>query len=209
MSSEIYIVGADNLQNQLMALAIQKETDYFCACIKDKELKSIFSKQGENQKILILLDCMQKPLANLWVELSIKRNNTGRQIYFGLFNVKNDEDYEFEGIKRDIAGIFQDTDFPELFIKGIDAILNGELWFSRKALIQFIQRSKGISVLNNSENSSRTQRETEVLKLVTTGQPNKEIADELCISGFTVKAHLNNIFNMWTSNYNTSVKLCI
>lgn len=39
-----------------------------------------------------------------------------------------------------------------------------------------------------------TRRETEVMELVCAGMSNPDIADKLCISEYTVKRHLNNIF---------------
>ncbi len=39
-----------------------------------------------------------------------------------------------------------------------------------------------------------TEREQDVLVVLTKGLSNKEIADTLCISEKTVKTHLNNIF---------------
>ena len=40
-----------------------------------------------------------------------------------------------------------------------------------------------------------SEREMEVLKLVTQGSSNKEIAEKLCLSIRTVQGHLGNIFN--------------
>jgi NarL family two-component system response regulator LiaR len=40
-----------------------------------------------------------------------------------------------------------------------------------------------------------TEREMEVLKMVTKGLSNKDIADGLCLSVRTVQGHLANIFN--------------
>jgi DNA-binding NarL/FixJ family response regulator len=40
-----------------------------------------------------------------------------------------------------------------------------------------------------------TPRETEVLKLIASGLPNKEIAEALVLSEKTVKNHINNIFS--------------
>jgi two-component system, NarL family, response regulator len=40
-----------------------------------------------------------------------------------------------------------------------------------------------------------SDREVEVLRLMSTGKTNQEICDELCISESTVKFHINNIFS--------------
>ena len=39
-----------------------------------------------------------------------------------------------------------------------------------------------------------TRREVQVLRLIAEGLSNAELADELCISGATVKTHVNNLF---------------
>jgi DNA-binding NarL/FixJ family response regulator len=39
-----------------------------------------------------------------------------------------------------------------------------------------------------------TDREIEVLRCVAAGRTNRDIADELCISEFTVARHVQNIF---------------
>ena len=49
-------------------------------------------------------------------------------------------------------------------------------------------------------------RETEVLQLLSAGNTNKEIANALCISEATVKAHLGHIFDkLSTSNRTETV----
>ena len=40
-----------------------------------------------------------------------------------------------------------------------------------------------------------TEREREVIRLVSQGLSNKDIADRLCISSITVRHHLTNIFD--------------
>ena len=39
-----------------------------------------------------------------------------------------------------------------------------------------------------------TQREQEIVDLLVLGKSNKEMADQLCLSGDTIKAHLQHIF---------------
>lgn len=51
-----------------------------------------------------------------------------------------------------------------------------------------------INASNNSKDTGLTEREREVLKLVSDGLSNKDIAKKLFLSEKTVKNHLNNIF---------------
>jgi DNA-binding CsgD family transcriptional regulator len=63
--------------------------------------------------------------------------------------------------------------------------------------ISKLNEEKGEIAKNNSllKIYNLTAREGEILELVKDGLSNKEIADKLCISKHTVKAHLENIFN--------------
>lgn len=49
--------------------------------------------------------------------------------------------------------------------------------------------------MENEEEIQFTQRELDVLKHLVTGKSNTEIAKELCLSPYTVKAHLSSIFH--------------
>jgi LuxR family transcriptional regulator of csgAB operon len=73
----------------------------------------------------------------------------------------------------------------------------GEIWGSRCVLSQIAQRSiehtRQIYALSKSS-LKLTERESEIVRLLQDGSTNKEIAQQLCISDKTVKAHMHNIF---------------
>ena len=81
--------------------------------------------------------------------------------------------------------------------KGISAILNGDLWYSRKTMTKFLLEPQPTA--NSSENTYPddllTLREREVLALIVSGQNSKQVSDKLCISPHTVKTHIYNIYN--------------
>lgn len=50
-----------------------------------------------------------------------------------------------------------------------------------------------------------TRRECEVVKLITDGLRNKEIADKICVSLYTVEDHLKNIMRKLSVDSRTKV----
>ena len=94
-------------------------------------------------------------------------------------------------ISRGLAGILSpDTDTPQLK-KAIECVLAGELWFESKQLLEIIPGIKGKSC---GKDTSLTDREIEVAKLVCNGLSNKEIRKALNISEQAVKSHLSRIY---------------
>jgi DNA-binding NarL/FixJ family response regulator len=77
---------------------------------------------------------------------------------------------------------------PDELIRGVRAAAQGESPLAPKAARELLG-SRG-----SPSPSPLTDRESEVLRLVTRGLPNKLIARELGISEKTVKAHLTTVF---------------
>jgi DNA-binding NarL/FixJ family response regulator len=96
---------------------------------------------------------------------------------------------------------------PDELIRGVRAAAHGESPLAPKAARELLG-SRG-----SAPGSDLTDREREVLRLVTRGLPNKLIARELGISEKTVKAHLTTVFQrigvtdrvqaaMWARDHN-------
>ena len=84
---------------------------------------------------------------------------------------------------------------------GLRKMLADELWFDRGLISRVFRRLVKEREANEHVSSADltilkllTQREKAVIQLVSSGARNKEIADHLCISEHTVKAHISSIF---------------
>ncbi|MFA4915939.1 MAG: response regulator transcription factor [Syntrophales bacterium] len=189
----IYIVGSFKLQNEMMASLIERETDIKCRVVEDVGHILGLGDQEISPNKLILWDCLGKDPGICLTELEQSDRNILDRYFIAFFNVNPDLQFEEEASTRGVRGFFYEQDPFEKFSKGVRAILNGELWISRKILTKFLEKRKED---HNPRlyKSLLTSREIEILSMVSIGAKNEGIADKLFITPNTVKTHIYNIF---------------
>jgi len=190
----IYIVGPGKLQNELMALFLEQQTG--AKCLTGEDLRTIqeIDEDDSVRSNLVLLDCRGKSLESLVSELESCDQKILSRVFLALFNVAPDLGIEQETVVRGIRGFFYEQDPLDRFPKGVDTILDGELWVSREIMCKCILRHKSQHSFPKGDTTGLTPREIEILAMVAAGAKNEEIADRLCISPHTVKTHIYNIF---------------
>lgn len=101
-------------------------------------------------------------------------------------------------ISRGLAGILSPEADPPQLKKAIECVLASELWFESKQLLEIIPGIKGKSC---GKETSLTDREIKVARLICNGLSNKEIKKTLNISERAVKSHLSRIYRKtWVSD---------
>ena len=113
-----------------------------------------------------------------------------------LFNISPEGGgvFERQAIERCLRGIFYMDEPLEQFLKGVQAILNGELWFSRKTTSSILMETHYRRSNLAAAEAMLTNREKEILIAIASGASNSDIAEECFISPNTVKTHLYNIY---------------
>ena len=90
-------------------------------------------------------------------------------------------------------GYLAETASEEEIRMAVEIVLDGSVWAPRKVLAQLIDAGgvpgSGAAAITNK----MTPREAEVLKLLTEGKSNRDIAQALGIDEVTVKAHLGRM----------------
>ena len=193
----ICIIGNNKLQNELL-LSYLKET----IGLKGKwllDLEPVHSTVNNEsvQLKFILIDCKTIDIKNYCNEINYLKESNPSQCFVALCNVDSKAEIEKMAMGNGIDGVFYDNDPPHTIPKGIVAILNGDLWYSRKTMTRFVLEPKQSA--NSSENryagDQLTYREREVLALIASGQNSREVSEKLFISLHTVKTHIYNIYN--------------
>ncbi len=189
-----YIVGKRRLQNELIASYLAKETGSECFLLESiHHLPSNQFKQNSRPG-LVFWDCHEKDSKKLLVELSSYAKNVKSNNRIVFFNVPAYFDLNKRFILKGVHAFFYEHDSLDIFLKGVRAILDGKLWLSRELMTKCIFEKSGNNTSLQNTAGELTERQTEILAMITVGFTNEEIADKLCISPHTVKTHIYKIF---------------
>jgi len=114
-----------------------------------------------------------------------------------ILTAYDDEQFIFSLLEAGAAGYLLKSIRGHELVDAVRAIYAGESVLhpsvARKVLDRFVPSSGKPRKKESQE--VLTEREMEVLSLVTRGLSNKDIAEQLCLSMRTVQAHLGRIFN--------------
>jgi NarL family two-component system response regulator LiaR len=144
---------------------------------------------------VILMDISMPKMDGIEATRLIKEKNPGIAIL--ILTAYDDDQFIFSLLEAGAAGYLLKNIHHHELVDAIRAVYSGESVLhpsiARKVLNRFGKPDEKTEKKSLLEPLS--EREMEVLKLVTKGYSNKEIADQLYLSIRTVQGHLGNIFN--------------
>jgi len=135
---------------------------------------------------LILMDVNMPVMNGIKAAKMLKEEKHPSKVLF--LTIYNDREYLLEALKLGVEGyILKDAEYDDL-IKAIKTIYNGGVYI-HPSLMEEID-----NIDQETLKKDLTPREIEILKLISNGYSNKEIAQKLFLSEKTVKNHVYNIF---------------
>lgn len=187
LKETVYIVGPMKVQNSLMATWLEHAMGINCTVVESiAEIPS--KKEAAGTKRVVLLDCVANDLGTSLFKLA-------GNVLLCLFNLHPNCGFEEESLAKGVKGFFYLGDSVEQLLNGIKAVLEGEMWLSRKIMTRYILKNQRERFSALALSGFRlTRREKEILILIAEGATNVEIAHKLFISRHTVKTHTHNIF---------------
>jgi DNA-binding NarL/FixJ family response regulator len=110
-----------------------------------------------------------------------------------------ESDQAVEVLRLGARGIIMKHSAVELLLKSIRCVNDGEFWLGHERLLDLIQAVRRMTPYPSDSGDKRdfglTSREMQVIKLISSGYTNKDLAKELSISENTAKHHITNIFD--------------
>ena len=94
-----------------------------------------------------------------------------------------------------LKGVFYKDINIDLIMRGCEAVINGENWLPRKVTAQLLFHYRSVvDTQTTPATVDLTAREIQILRCLMNGSSNIQIAEDMFISEFTVKSHLQKIF---------------
>jgi len=167
------------------------------------------------QPDIVLLDMNMPEKDGLQGIIEISKLNLGTKIL--ALSGYDDADLIFRAMKIGAKGYILKTMASAQLIYAIEEVLNGKIYLPltlSSRFFEYFQKSfreeterKDSGIEEENLLDALTQREEEVLELLTQGITYKGVANKLFISETTVKTHVNNIFQKLQVNDRTQAVL--
>jgi DNA-binding NarL/FixJ family response regulator len=143
---------------------------------------------------ILVMDIIMPKLDGLEASRQIKKIAPNTAIL--ILTAYDDDNYVLGLLEAGATGYLMKSAKGQDLVEAVRAIRAGESVLHPK-IIEKLLKQVMVKPAGTAEHKIKdllSNREMEMLKLLATGMSNKEIAEKLCLSLRTVKAHMSNIF---------------
>jgi DNA-binding NarL/FixJ family response regulator len=148
----------------------------------------------DNNKIDLVIMDLGLPNVN-GIEATKKIRSKNKDLKVIILTSHNDENEVLESLKAGANAYCSKEINPSRLVEVVKSVLDGASWFD-PAIAHVVLRaatSANLPCISGKNDYGLTSRETQILKLITEGYSNNEIAKELFVSINTTKAHVASI----------------
>ncbi len=190
----IYLVGEENCLAGALSYVFEREVCSKCMILSSMHSLPAHETFEDHKKILCLVDCMEKDFEKELIAFGSTESSRRGSMTAALFNLQKGSGLERRAFSKGIKGFFYRDDSLAQILKGLRSMLRGEIWMSRDILTKVALQGRVKSQRTVHKQNDLTQREIEILALLSIGSSNDDIAGKLYISPNTVKTHLYRVF---------------
>lgn len=194
MSISIVIADDQILFREALRTLLETQEDFMITAEASNGLEAVKCVQ-ECQPNIVLMDLRMPEMDGVQAIKII--HETYPEVHIIMLTTFDEDESLFDGLKAGAIGfLLKDIKSDQLF-SVIRTAASGEYIFGQTAMAKLVEKVAGKEAVKKDLEESLieplSQREIEVLSLVSIGLSNKEIAAKLVISEGTVKNHISSI----------------
>lgn len=190
MKIKIAIVEDEKTYSNMLKKIIDYQDDLECVAQFFNGKTAIENLQNSSPEV-VLMDVQLQDM--LGTEVVKKLKPLLPNTKFIMCTTYEDEEVIFEALKNGASGYLLKDESLQKIIQSIKDSLHGSSPMSNSIAQKVFKFFQKIGI-ENKELESLSDRELEILKLLSKGFLYKEIADQKCISIDTVKKHIGHIY---------------
>lgn len=143
---------------------------------------------------IVLMDINMPDVNGIEALQSLKTQEIPSKVV--MLTIHDDREYLFKALQTGAEGYVLKDAEPAVLVDAIRNIHKGQSFIQPTMTKELVKEFNRVTLheRNARDENALTERETEVLGLISEGLLNKEIAQKLFISEKTVKNHVSNIF---------------
>ena len=168
--------------------------DYIGSIYEAESAETAIQIFNNNRIDVIIMDLGLPNMNGIDVTRKIKFSNKDVKVI--ILTSHNDEKEVLNSLKAGANAYCSKEINPQRLIEVVRSVADGAAWFDPSIahiVLKATSNSPSLETENNSKDYDLTAREAQILKLMTEGYSNMEIAQILVISINTTKAHVANI----------------
>jgi DNA-binding NarL/FixJ family response regulator len=181
------------LYREVIHRIIEEERDIEIIAETSTELEIIPTLAQNRPDVLFIDSSMYKSNQGILETLgAMRKRGIDTKVLVLLHTM--DEEFIIKAISLGIRGYLSPAANAEEFVRAIRTITKGEIWAERRIMTKVLTRAISLRGFEPTPTTRFTKREKEVIKLVSEGCTNKQVAKRLLVSESTVKFYLRRIF---------------
>lgn len=171
-------------------LSERQDIEFLGAAVNGVEVMNLAKRTHPD---IVLIGCGSQQINGVQVIKQLQKQFG--EIRCILFTERDNQqsEYIFESIRAGAYGYLLRTVKPEQLLEGIKAVYRGGTLLSPQHATAILKRFNQVAQRRTRQGSQVSPREREILKLMSDGLSNKQIAYQLRISTKTVKTHVAHI----------------
>lgn len=202
MSVKILIADDDELIRESLKIILNMDEDFSVVATASNGLEAVKACLKADIDVA-LLDVRMPVMNGVEALKEIVSKCSTKTLILTTFD---EDEYIKDALKHGAMGYLLKNNSPEKIKNAIYTVVNGNIVLQDTIINKIISHDKENQV-NFTKNNKFTEREKEIIKLISEGLSNKEIALNLYISEGTVKNYISSILDKTCLNHRTQIAI--